>query len=72
MKYQDRFEWEITHHPEDQEFVGRKFRSTDVRYGDWPEGTVFTNVNTGEALVWKNKQAVALQQNTTNHGEKSS
>jgi len=58
--YTERYDWMVSYHPEDKDFTGRKFRASDVQYGSWPEGMIFTNVNTGEVLVWKNKRAVAV------------
>ena len=59
--YTERYDWMVSYHPEDKGFTGRKFRSSDVQYGSWPKGTVFTNVSTGEVLVWKNKRAIAVR-----------
>ena len=59
--YIEHYDWMISYHPEDGRFTGRKFRSSDVQYGSWPEGTVFTNVSTGEVLVWINMRAVAVK-----------
>jgi hypothetical protein len=61
MKYAERYEWMVSYHPEDMDFTGRKFRSSDIEYGSWPEGTVFTNVSTGEVRVWRNGRAVAVK-----------
>lgn len=59
--YIEHYDWMISYHPEDGSFTGRKFRSSDIQYGSWPEGTVFTNVSTGEVRVWKDERAVAVE-----------
>jgi hypothetical protein len=59
--YNERYDWMVSYHPEDGSFTGRKFRSSDIQYGSWPEGTVFTNISTGEVRVWKGKQAVVVE-----------
>jgi hypothetical protein len=59
--YNERYDWMVSYHPEDGSFAGRKFRSSDIQYGSWPEGTVFTNISTGEVRVWKGKQAVVVE-----------
>ena len=59
--YTEHYDWMVSYHPEDKDFTGRKFRASDVQYGSWPEGMIFTNINTGEVLVWKNKRAVAVK-----------
>jgi len=51
MDILERYEW-IVAYCEDRDFVGRLFRPSDVQYGLWPEGTVFTNVRTGVVKVW--------------------
>jgi len=58
--YTEHYDWMVSYHPEEKDFTGRRFRSSDVQYGSWPEGMIFTNVNTGEVLVWKNKRGVAV------------
>jgi hypothetical protein len=46
----ERFEWLVSF-CSDREMIGRKFRPSDVQYGTWPDGTIFTNVRTGEVRV---------------------
>jgi hypothetical protein len=59
--YTEHYDWMVSYHPEEKDFTGRRFRSSDVQYGSWPEGMIFTNINTGEVLVWKNNRAVAIR-----------
>lgn len=59
-KYTDRYDWLISYCPKDPDLVGRKFRSSDLQYGVWPEGTIFTNTLTGEVKVWHKGCAVPL------------
>lgn len=51
VQQDERFEWLVSF-CRDREMIGRKFRPSDIQYGHWPEGTVFTNVRTGEVRVW--------------------
>lgn len=60
-KYTDRYEWLVSYCPEDPDLVGRKFRSPDLQYGTWPEGTIFTNIQTGEVRVWRGGRVVTLK-----------
>lgn len=55
----ERFEWLVSF-CKDEEMIGRKFRPSDVQYGTWPEGTVFTNVRTGEVRVWHGGQVECI------------
>ncbi len=44
--------WEVIAAPEDySEFVGRLFRLTDLKFGEWPPGFVFRNTHTGQ--IWR-------------------
>lgn len=68
-KYTESYVWLVSYCPDAPELVGRKFRSLDLQYGVWPEGTTFTNVRTGEVRVWKNGNGMSLNTETAHSKE---
>lgn len=59
----ERYEWLVSYCT-DRDFVGRLFRPSDVQYGLWPTGTVFTNVHTGEVRVWYREGVQKIREGT--------
>jgi len=46
------FVWVVTQVPPGYEaFQGRRFRWTDLKFGDWPSGFRFRNVKTGQEFA---------------------
>lgn len=61
----DEFVWLVSF-CSDKELIGRKFRAPDVEYGTWPEGTIFTNVRTGQVRVWQGARSNVVHQPQVN------
>lgn len=53
------YDWMVSF-SKDTELIGRKFRPSDLKYGAWPDGTIFVHVRTGQVREWRDRQAATV------------